>query len=96
MFGFGLTAAARRTHHRRELEPGSTLFLYTDGLVESRKRDIDTGIDALLGLLATLHDRPSRDIVDVTVAELATDAPDDVVAFAIRFPPAAARATERR
>ena len=96
MFGFGLTAAAPRTDHRRELEPGSTLFLYTDGLVESRKRDIDTGIDALLGLLATLHDRPSRDIVDVTVAELATDAPDDVVAFAIRFPPAAARATERR
>jgi Stage II sporulation protein E (SpoIIE) len=31
------------------LRPGDALMLYTDGLVESRGRDIDVGIDRLLG-----------------------------------------------
>ncbi len=31
------------------LDPGDTLMLYTDGLVESPKRDLDLGIDRLMG-----------------------------------------------
>lgn len=34
------------------VEPGSALALYTDGLVEDHGRDIDTGIDELLGTIA--------------------------------------------
>ncbi|MBG0832815.1 SpoIIE family protein phosphatase [Planomonospora sp. ID67723] len=38
------------------LPPGAVLAFYTDGLVESRDRDIDEGIDALRGLLAERND----------------------------------------
>lgn len=34
------------------VDPASALALYTDGLVEDRDRDIDTGIDELLGTLS--------------------------------------------
>lgn len=34
------------------VEPGSALALYTDGLVEDRDRDIETGIDELLGTIS--------------------------------------------
>ncbi len=33
--------------HRLELEPGSTLLFYSDGLVETRSRDLFTGIEEL-------------------------------------------------
>jgi serine phosphatase RsbU (regulator of sigma subunit)/anti-sigma regulatory factor (Ser/Thr protein kinase) len=38
------------------LPDGATLALYTDGLVESRERDIDTGLDALQAQLARPYD----------------------------------------
>jgi PAS domain S-box-containing protein len=34
------------------VEPGAVLVLYTDGLVEDRDRDIDDGIDDLLGVIS--------------------------------------------
>jgi PAS domain S-box-containing protein len=34
------------------VEPASALVLYTDGLVEDRNRDIDTGIDELVGAIS--------------------------------------------
>lgn len=34
------------------IEPGCALALYTDGLVEGRDRDIETGIDELLGAIS--------------------------------------------
>ncbi|WP_433505882.1 SpoIIE family protein phosphatase [Pseudonocardia halophobica] len=85
LFGFELTSGTGRTDHHRDIPPGSTLFLYTDGLVEHRGSDLDAGTDALLSLLRHLHDRPVQELVDLTVDTLAPDAPDDVVAFAIRF-----------
>ncbi|MDH2429123.1 SpoIIE family protein phosphatase [Sphaerisporangium sp. TRM90804] len=36
-----------------DIPPGSTLALYTDGLVESREQDIDTGIATLVGHLSS-------------------------------------------
>ena len=61
LFGFpGLAASPRRDHHH-DLEPGSTLFLYTDGLVERRGSDLDEGTDRLLRLLTENRDlRPVR------------------------------------
>jgi serine phosphatase RsbU (regulator of sigma subunit) len=86
LFGFSLTASMTRRDHRRDLPSGSTLFLYTDGLVERRGSDIDAGTDALVRLLCRVHDYPVHELVNVAVDTLAADAPDDVVAFAIRFP----------
>jgi anti-sigma regulatory factor (Ser/Thr protein kinase) len=41
-----------------ELPEGSLLVLYTDGLVESRERDIDTGLNALHKVLSEVHSGP--------------------------------------
>jgi hypothetical protein len=87
LFGFRLTASLPRRDHRRALPPGTTLFLYTDGLVERRDSDIDAGVAALLAVLDQVRDRTPQEIVDTAVTRVAPDAPDDVVAFAIRFPP---------
>ena len=86
LFGFPFGVQAPRSDHRRTVEPGSTLFLYTDGLVERRGSDIDAGTERLIGLLRRLADQPVAQIVATTVDTLAPDAPDDVVAFAVRFP----------
>ncbi|WP_149547443.1 PP2C family protein-serine/threonine phosphatase [Streptomyces marokkonensis] len=45
------------------LEPGSTLVLYTDGLVERRSQGIDTGIELLGRTLAAL-DEPALEDLD--------------------------------
>jgi anti-sigma regulatory factor (Ser/Thr protein kinase) len=38
-----------------ELPEGSLIVLYTDGLIESRQRDIDTGLDAMRKVLGDVH-----------------------------------------
>jgi GAF domain-containing protein len=86
LFGFPFSVQAPRSDHRRTVEPGSTLFLYTDGLVERRGSDIDAGTERFIGLLRRIADQPVAQIVATTVDTLAPDAPDDVVAFAVRFP----------
>lgn len=41
-----------------QLPEGSLLVLYTDGLVESRQRDIDTGLSAMRKVLSEVHLQP--------------------------------------
>jgi len=41
-----------------QLPEGSLLVLYTDGLIESRQRDIDAGLDAMRKVLSEVHLRP--------------------------------------
>jgi Stage II sporulation protein E (SpoIIE) len=45
----GVVADLRTVPERGTLRPGDALMLYTDGLVEAPGRDIDAGIDRLLG-----------------------------------------------
>ncbi len=45
----GVVADLRCVPERGVLRPGDALLLYTDGLVEAPGRDIDAGIDRLLG-----------------------------------------------
>jgi GAF domain-containing protein len=47
----GLLPRAARTTHHRNVPPGSTLLLYTDGLVEHPARLIDEGIARIRGVL---------------------------------------------
>ncbi|MGW6938988.1 PP2C family protein-serine/threonine phosphatase [Streptomyces xanthophaeus] len=47
-----------RTEHRRPLLPGSTLLLYTDGLVERRGHDMDAAVAQLVALLARHGNHP--------------------------------------
>jgi len=44
----GVPADQDRPHHALSVPPGSTLLLYTDGLVETRDGDIDSDLQRLL------------------------------------------------
>jgi PAS domain S-box-containing protein len=74
-----------------ELPEGSLLALYTDGLIESRERDIDTGLDAMLKVLSKMHlgqderrDPPSLDaICDNLVEALLPERAEDDAALLI-------------
>ena len=66
--------------------PGSTLVLYTDGLVERRDADIDERCEALRCAVESLAgDDPASEMCDRLIAELAGDA-DDVAVVVIRHP----------
>ncbi|MFG2682215.1 SpoIIE family protein phosphatase [Streptomyces sp. NPDC048392] len=76
---------------REELPPESMLLLYTDGLVESRDRPIDVGMDQLrhhAGVLAQRLDSWSVDgFCDELLARIAPRG-DDVALLALRLPAA--------
>jgi serine phosphatase RsbU (regulator of sigma subunit) len=67
------------------LDPGSTLVLYTDGLVERRSESIDMGI-ARLARLVEGADGPLDELADRIVMELeSADHTDDVALLAVQF-----------
>ncbi|GAA3089926.1 SpoIIE family protein phosphatase [Streptosporangium carneum] len=76
-----------RTDHRLTLEPGSTLLLYTDGLVDQPGHDLSWAIDEARALLAAHGDRPLPALLETLAGELAgPKAADDVALLAIRVP----------
>lgn len=82
----GLAPELPRTEQSVTLTPGSTLVLYTDGLVERRGEDIDEGIERLRGVVARLGELPLGPAVDRLMSELvAADPDDDVVLLAMRL-----------
>ncbi|WP_406048589.1 SpoIIE family protein phosphatase [Streptomyces virginiae] len=81
-----------RTEHRRRLPPGSTLLLYTDGLVERRGHDMHATVAQLVTLLARLGDRPLDELLHRISNRLTDPSPeDDVVLLAVRTPVIAQR-----
>lgn len=68
--------------------PGSTLLLYTDGLVETRTRSVVDGIDELTETLRTAPSDP-EDLVDAAIAGVAPNHSDDTALLALRSMPAA-------
>ncbi|MDI2128901.1 SpoIIE family protein phosphatase [Yinghuangia seranimata] len=62
------------------VEPGSVLVLYTDGLVETRERDIDTGIGLLCEAIAE-HRGPLEEASDAVIASLHKELGFDDVAL---------------
>ena len=74
--------------------PGTTLALYTDGLVENRSRPIEGGLAALCDALSTELSKPGRDLDEACEAvahRLREGGEDDVtlVLARIRQPPGA-------
>jgi PAS domain S-box-containing protein len=68
-----------------ELEAGSTLVMYTDGLVEERGASIDAGLDLLKQAVADGPDSPEA-LCDHVVARLLANRPatDDIAVLAVR------------
>ncbi|SCG17459.1 PAS fold-containing protein [Micromonospora echinofusca] len=71
-----------RRDHETDLEPGATLVLYTDGLVERRDLPIDAGIERLRAAAGRLCHLPLEAFCDALLAGL-TAAPDDDVALLV-------------
>ncbi|MET0524568.1 MAG: PP2C family protein-serine/threonine phosphatase [Nocardioides sp.] len=68
--------------HRVDLSPGAGVVLYTDGLVERRRMDVEAGIEALRRAVARL-DVPVRDVPESLVQELLPAGPEDDVAMLV-------------
>ncbi len=63
------------------IEPGDTLALYTDGLVERRAHDLFADIDGLETLIVDHHQAGVDDLAQTVVSRLARDTVDDDVAL---------------
>ena len=84
----GVDPGARRSSSAVEVARGSTLLLYTDGLVEGRDLLLDEGIELLRTALAQLADLPLERLCDALVTRLQPEGlQDDVALVAIRLHP---------
>jgi PAS domain S-box-containing protein len=84
----GVDPSCRRTDSVVTVRPGSTLLLYTDGLVEDRDLPLDEGIAWLKAVLAELAGEPLDDLCDAVIERLRPQGlQDDVALVAIRLHP---------
>jgi PAS domain S-box-containing protein len=84
----GVDSHTVRTDSVVTLDRGSTVLLYTDGLIERRDADLDTGLNRLRTHLAELADLPLQDLCDELITRLVDGKPDDDVAVvAVRLHP---------
>ncbi len=80
--------AAQRGERVVALPPGSELLLYTDGLVETRDRDLDEGIAALGRTFAATDGRLTPDeVCDELLAGAVSGGQDDVALLLVRIDP---------
>ncbi len=82
----GVTVGTARRDHTTPLPPGSTLVLYTDGLVERRTQPTADGIARLVEEAAALAREPVEAMCDTLLARLAEGAEDDVALLVVRAP----------
>ena len=72
-----------------DLEPGSLLLLYSDGLVERRGESLEVGLDRLRRIASTLRDQTADEICDLLVGRMGvtSNRSDDVVVVAMKLEP---------
>jgi serine phosphatase RsbU (regulator of sigma subunit) len=83
----GARPDAERADHTVDVAPGSTLLLYTDGLVERRGADLDEGFAWLEQAGRRLADRPLEEFCDALLDEIGARRDDDVALLALRAHP---------
>ncbi|GAB2686704.1 SpoIIE family protein phosphatase [Thalassiella azotivora] len=81
----GLRPETTRQDHAVELGPGSTVVLYTDGLVERRGEPLGDGLERLRRTAEELAGLPMEELCDALVERLATVHDDDVALAAVRL-----------
>jgi len=84
----GVDDSVHRREHEIELDRGSVLLLYTDGLVERRDADLDAGLQRLQDALADLAGADLDELCDqLLVRMLPDEVDDDVALIALRLHP---------
>ena len=82
----GVDCSAERPESVRDLAPGCTVLLYTDGLIERRGSTLDDGMARLVSRLEELADRPLEELCDALLQAMLQGTPqDDVAIVAIRL-----------
>lgn len=82
----GVLPDAHRSDHHRTVPDGSTLLLYTDGLVERRGEDISVGLERLRKAALAQEPGPVAGFLDGVLTDLDDGAlGDDVAVLAVRF-----------
>lgn len=64
--------------------PGTLLVLFTDGLVEDRRRDLDVGLDLVCELVDRADPNDLDGLTDVLLASVAAEEEDDVALLLVR------------
>jgi serine phosphatase RsbU (regulator of sigma subunit) len=77
----GVDPTTERIESVAALEPGTTVLLYTDGLVERRESTIDAGMDRLVEQLRALAGSPLDHLCDALLEGMLRDTPQDDVAL---------------
>lgn len=82
----GVVPDTRRVESELALDRGSTVLLYTDGLVESRTRGVRDGMEQLRDLLGEVAHLELDELCDEVLARMLPDRPsDDVALVAVRL-----------
>jgi serine phosphatase RsbU (regulator of sigma subunit) len=82
----GVDPDVARREHELVLRCGSTVLLYTDGLVEGRDIALDDGVERLRAVVALLGRRPLEELCGGLLEELRPGgSEDDVALVAIRL-----------
>ena len=80
----GLDPSTDRADHHVALPPGSTIILYTDGLVERRGENLDEGLLRLQQLATELAGQDVESLADTLLDRLAQEPDDDVALLILR------------
>ncbi len=80
----GLEASTVRVDHALVLEPGATLVIYTDGLLERRGVPLQESLDWLVAEVDGRHELSAEDLSDHLLGQIAGRAEDDVVLLVFR------------
>lgn len=80
----GLDAGTRRDDHTLVMEPGASLVIYTDGLVERRGATLDRGLDWLVGAVEGQQALTAGELCDRLLGELSGRSEDDVALLVVR------------
>ncbi|WP_245939253.1 SpoIIE family protein phosphatase [Actinacidiphila glaucinigra] len=83
----GTGTGDRRPDATTPLPSGSTLLLYTDGLIELRGADLDTGLSRLRRNALALAEEPLDDFCDQLLTRMPPGNVDDIALLALRLPP---------
>ncbi|WP_077691367.1 MULTISPECIES: SpoIIE family protein phosphatase [Nocardiopsis] len=86
-----LGVSSARGHHKFFVQPGNTVVLYSDGLVENRKRSVDSGLDELVDVVSSAPPEvvgDSQQMLEYLVESMLDgyEQDDDVTLLAVQLP----------